>query len=59
MFANNPSSAKCLVWSLENSVFGYSRLVGVNPDIGKDADVVEKYKEGQAKVIQAVSVENK
>jgi len=55
MFANNPSSAELLVFSLEHSAFGYSRLTGLNPTIGEETDVVGKYKEGQAKVIQAVS----
>jgi methylglyoxal synthase len=55
IFANNPSTAKALVTALENSPFGYSRLTGLNPNIGREADVVTKYKEGQAKVIQSVS----
>ena len=55
MFANNPSTANALVYSLEHSIFGYSKLIGLNPEIGSESSVVAKYKEGQAKVIQTVS----
>jgi len=58
MFANNPSTAQALVYSLENSSFGYSCLCGVNPEYQLDSTIVMKYKENQQKVIANVSADN-
>eukprot|EP00548_Thalassiothrix_antarctica_P013064 CAMPEP_0194166010 /NCGR_PEP_ID=MMETSP0154-20130528/1754_1 /TAXON_ID=1049557 /ORGANISM="Thalassiothrix antarctica, Strain L6-D1" /LENGTH=577 /DNA_ID=CAMNT_0038876583 /DNA_START=63 /DNA_END=1796 /DNA_ORIENTATION=- len=55
MFANNPSTATALVYSLENSSFGYSCLCGVNPQYQLDSSIVVKYKDSQNKVIADVS----
>ena len=54
MFANNPSSAKELIFSLEYSVFGFSRLMGNDPNQKKDSKIVENYKTTQKKVIANV-----
>jgi methylglyoxal synthase len=53
--ATNPSTGNALVFALENSAFGLSRLMGVNPSMGADSDVVQKYLENQKAVIQSVS----
>lgn len=56
MFANNPSTAQALVYALEYSAFGFSRLTGANPTYQKaDSKIVEKYKRDQQKVIARVS----
>jgi len=59
MFANNPSTAKALVYSLQHCPFALSRLLGVNPTQEMDSSVVKAYKENQQKVIAAVSAEKK
>jgi len=56
MFANNPSTANALIYSLEYSAYGYARLVGANPDYLKgDTDIVKNYKNSQKQVIKKVS----
>mmetsp|Transcript_3448 Transcript_3448/g.3474 ORF Transcript_3448/g.3474 Transcript_3448/m.3474 type:complete len:346 (-) Transcript_3448:214-1251(-) len=59
MFANNPSTAKALVYSLQYFPFALSRLLGVNPSQNMDSSVVKAYKENQQKVIASVSAEKK
>lgn len=55
MFANNPSTATALIYALEYSAYGFSRLIGENPDYQKkDSDIVDKYKANQKKVIASV-----
>lgn len=55
MFANNPSTATALIYALEYSAYGFSRLIGENPDYQKkDSDIVDKYKSNQKKVIASV-----
>lgn len=55
MFANNPSTASSLIFALEYSAFGFSRLIGKNPDYQKkDSKIVENYKTNQQAVIKAV-----
>lgn len=55
MFANNPSTAQALVYALEYSAFGFSRLTGINPNyLKKDSNIVEEYKKNQQKVISNV-----
>ncbi len=45
MFANNPSSAQCLVYSLEHSAFGFSRLTGQHRSYQRtDSMIVEDYR---------------
>jgi methylglyoxal synthase len=53
--ANNPSTGNALVFALENSAFGLSRLMGVNPAMSKESDIVQKYKADQTAVINSVS----
>mmetsp|Transcript_8143 Transcript_8143/g.9392 ORF Transcript_8143/g.9392 Transcript_8143/m.9392 type:complete len:310 (-) Transcript_8143:314-1243(-) len=56
MFANNPSTAQALIYSLEYSAFGFSRLTGHNPVYQKqDSKIVLDYKKQQQKVINKVS----
>ena len=55
MFANNPSSAQSLVFSLEYSAFCSSRPAGTVDVV--DSDIVQRYQCGQQKVIAKV-VEN-
>jgi methylglyoxal synthase len=59
MFANNPSTAKTLVYSLQHCPFAMSRLLGCNPEMHMDSSVVLAYKEGQQKVIDAVAEQKK
>jgi methylglyoxal synthase len=59
MFANNPSTAKTLVYSLQHCPFAMSRLLGCNPEMHMDSSVVLAYKEGQQKVIAAVAEQKK
>ena len=55
MMANNPSTAQALVYALEYSAFGFSRLTGINPNyLKKDSNIVEEYKKNQKKVISNV-----
>lgn len=55
MMANNPSTAQALVYALEYSAFGFSRLTGINPNyLKKDSSIVEEYKKNQKKVISNV-----
>ena len=54
MFANNPSTAQALIFALEYSAYGFSRLTGENPDYKKDSKIVEDYKANQQKVIANV-----
>lgn len=52
---NNPSTGNALVFALENSALGLSILMGMNPELGNDSEIVIKYKSNQAAVIKAVS----
>ncbi len=54
MFANNPSTAQALIYALEYSAVGFSRLMGENPNQKKDSKIVEDYKTNQQKVISNV-----
>ena len=54
MFANNPSTAQALIYALEYSAFGFSRLTGKNPNQKKDSNIVENYKAKQLNVIAKV-----
>ena len=70
MFANNPSSAQSLVFALQFSEFGYSRLVVDNDDDHHDENgvrnkktrrpsiIVQKYERDQQKLIAEVVSEN-
>lgn len=54
MFANNPSTATAMIYAIEFSAVGFSRLIGENPDQRTDSVVVKKYKADQQKVIAEV-----
>lgn len=55
MFANNPSTAQALVYALEYSAFGFSRLTGIHPTyLKEDTHIVKEYKSNQKKVISSV-----
>jgi methylglyoxal synthase len=55
IFANNPSTANTLVYSLQHCPFALSRLLGVNPEIHRDSSIVQAYNENQQKVISSIS----
>jgi methylglyoxal synthase len=55
MFANNPSTARTLVYSLQHCPFALSRLLGVNPEMHRDSSIAQAYKDTQQKVISSIS----
>lgn len=55
MFANNPSTAQALVYALEYSGFGFSRLMGMNPTHQEDSAIVVDYKKKQMNVVKKMA----
>jgi methylglyoxal synthase len=50
--ASNPSTGNALVFALENSSYGLSRLMGLNPSMRTDSAIVQSYLANQTKVIK-------
>jgi len=55
MVANNPSTANALVYSLQHSAYALSRLLGVNPEMLVDSQIVKSYKEQQQQVVDQLA----